>query len=324
MEQRRKLGRSLEDISTTAISSLGKQAIPETQQLSQDNVRYARVICVTSGKGGTGKSVITSNLSVYFASRGIKTTMIDADFGMANLHIMFGIAPRHNISHVVDEKKRIEDITEDGPAGLKLVPGGSGISGLANLNDYQLDLLTEQLDIVEKEADVIFIDTSAGISQQTMVFLYAAREIMVVTTPDITAITDAYGIIKAANMHNPHALIGLIVNMVTDFRQGIAVLEKIRNVSSRFLGKDIIDYGCVPRDNAIPVSIARKSPVILSNPTAKITQHIGKIAHQLASMGTQSRVSISHPAGVQTRQLSRTGFFKRLRSQLNFDQRPGP
>lgn len=304
MEQRRKLGRSLEDISTVAVSSIGEQVIPEIKPRSQEKVRYARVICITSGKGGTGKSVVASNLSVYFASQGMRTAMLDADFGLANLHIMFGIAPKYNILHVLDEKKKIKDITINGPMGLKLIPGGSGISELANLNDYQLDLLTEQLETVERETDVIFVDTSAGISQQTMVFLYAAQEIMVVTTPDITSITDAYGIIKAANMYNPQAIIGLIVNMVTDLRQGKAVLEKIRNVSARFLNKKIIDYGCIPSDKAIPISIARKIPVIISDSTAKSAGRIGEIAQQLASAGQMGR-------------FTEKGFFKRLRSQLN-------
>jgi len=107
MEQRRKLGRSLEDISTVAVPSIEKQAVPAVKPHAQENVKYARVICITSGKGGTGKSVVTSNLSVCFASRRMKTVMIDADFGLANLHIMFGIAPKHNISHVLDEKKKI-------------------------------------------------------------------------------------------------------------------------------------------------------------------------------------------------------------------------
>jgi len=315
MEQRRKLGRSLEDISTVAVPSIAKQAVPAVKPHAQENVKYARVICITSGKGGTGKSVVTSNLSVCFASRRMKTVMIDADFGLANLHIMFGIAPKHNISHVLDEKKKIEDITVNGPMGLKLIPGGSGISELANLNDYQLDLLTDQLETVEKEADVIFVDTSAGISQQTMVFLYAAQEIIVVTTPDITSITDAYGIIKASTMYNPHVLIGLIVNMATDLRQGGVVLEKIRNVSARFLNKEIHDYGCIPRDNAIPISIARKVPVIISDSSAQSAQRISEIAYQLASMSKR------RPAEGQMGQFAEKGFFKRLRSQLNFDQR---
>jgi flagellar biosynthesis protein FlhG len=243
--------------------------------------REGRVLCVASGKGGTGKTVMVVNLATAMARKGKKVLILDADLGLANAHLLLGMTPRYNLSHVLNEKTSLEEIIEPGPEGISLISGGSGISQLAALDEYHLFRLIRQVAALEGNHDLIIIDTSAGIAPQTMVFLYAAREILLVTTPDITAMTDAYAMVKTLLQRSADTRIALVANRVRSQEEADGVHEKLDRVSRRFLRQPISFWGSVPFDRCIPRSIHMKEPVLRSFPRSEASRAIDRIVRRM-------------------------------------------
>ncbi len=244
-----------------------------------------RVICVTSGKGGTGKSVIATNLAVYAARHGLRVLLLDADLGLANAHLLLSISPAFNLSHVLSGHKRIEEIAETGPFGLKLVSGGSGVSELAALDEFQLQTIVREIARIRESFDVVVVDTSAGIAPQTMAFLYAADEVLLVTTPDVTAMTDAYAIVKTVHRHSLRTDLRLVVNKAHSPEEAHAVHERVSRVAEKFLGRKVGLLGFVLFDRCVGRSIVVKDPVIHSFPRSPAAKGIGWIAQRVIPGG---------------------------------------
>lgn len=258
-----------------------------------------RVIAVTSGKGGVGKTNFSVNMGIALAKLGAKPLLVDADLGLANVDVIMGVLPPYNLGHVILGEKKITDVMINGPAGLRVIASGSGVYKLANLSEKSLEQCLLELNEIEKYADIMIIDTGAGLSKNVLKFVLAAGEVVVITTPEPTAITDAYGLIKVVASSDPNTLIWLVVNMVKNDSEGSQVVDRLSTVSKRFLGVDILPLGYIPYDPIIPRAVKEQQPFIISHPRSMAGQSVDQIARNLLSNGMEN---LHHS----------TGFFDRL------------
>lgn len=245
----------------------------------------ARVITVTSGKGGVGKSNTAINLAVQFKKEGKKVVILDADFGLANIEIMFGAIPKYNLGDLINKGKSIREIITWGPMEVGFISGGSGISGLANMDKDSLNYIIQNLTELDAIADVIIIDTGAGISDTVMEFLVASREILLVTTPEPTSITDSYSLIKALHMHprfsKGETTVKVIANRVEREAEGPILFEKLNSVVEKYLDVPLAYLGAVPQDSQLMQAVMQQMPVSIQNPKAKSTLAYEKIVARL-------------------------------------------
>ena len=245
----------------------------------------ARVITVTSGKGGVGKSNTSINLALQFRKMGQRVIILDADFGLANIEIMFGTVPKHNLCDLIYQGKNIKDIITWGAGDVGFISGGSGIVGMANLSKGYLTYIIQNLAQLDAIADVIIIDTGAGISDAVLEFLVASGEIILVTTPEPTSITDSYSLLKALNRHprfsRESSQIKVIANRVNRASEGELLFKKLEVVVNRYLKLPISYLGAVPWDNLLSEAVMQQKPVSLSNPNAKSSLAFEQIAAKL-------------------------------------------
>lgn len=245
----------------------------------------ARVITVTSGKGGVGKSNVSINLALQFRKMGQRVIILDADFGLANIEIMFGTVPKHNLCDLIYQGKNIKDIITWGAGDVGFISGGSGIVGMANLSRGYLTYIIQNLAQLDAIADVIIIDTGAGISDAVLEFLVASGEIILVTTPEPTSITDSYSLLKALNRHprfsKEASQIKVIANRVNRASEGELLFKKLEIVVSRYLKLPISYLGAIPWDNQLSEAVMQQKPVSLSNPNAKSSLAFEQIAAKL-------------------------------------------
>lgn len=233
----------------------------------------ARVITVTSGKGGVGKSNTAINLAIQFRKMGQKVIILDADFGLANIEIMFGTVPKHNLCDLIYQGKSIRDIITWGPMEVGFISGGSGIAGMSDLSKDYLNYIIQNLVELDEMADTIIVDTGAGISEAVLEFLVASGEILLVTTPEPTSITDSYSLLKALGRHPRYAAdtsqIKVIANKVFSEAEAEALYEKLEAVVSRYLKIPISYLGMIPQDNQLAKAVMQQMPVSLDNPRAR-------------------------------------------------------
>ena len=247
--------------------------------------KRARVITVTSGKGGVGKSSLSINLAVQLKKCGKEVVIFDADFGLANIEVMFGAIPKYNLSDVVYRGKDIKDVIIDGPMDIGFVSGGSGISGLGNMNREQVMYLVEKLRELEEMTDILIIDTGAGISDSVMEFLLSSEEILLVTTPEPTSITDSYALLKILNARAREGVkditVKLIANRVSNQEEANNLFHKLNVVVNRFLDLKLEFLGMVPWDQCMQKSVMQQKPVSMAYPEAEGTRAIEKIANKI-------------------------------------------
>lgn len=242
-----------------------------------------RVIAVTSGKGGVGKSNIVVNLGLALARLGQKVLLIDADLGLANLDILLGLSPRFTIHDLLSLRRSLSEVLVDGPEGIKILPASSGIPELADLDKHQKMFLLNELDEYTENIDVVLIDTGAGISRNVLFFNIAALERIVVANNEPTSITDAYALMKVlASRHGEHHY-NLLVNGLAKPQEGENVYRTLLRVTERFLGNGIsLKYlGVIPYDEAIPRAVLKQQPVLSLFPQAKVSQCFRSLAKKL-------------------------------------------
>lgn len=249
-----------------------------TRQDLRPGSRTTRIITVTSGKGGVGKSNFTLNFALALQSKGFKVLVFDADIGLANIDVLMGITPKYNLYHLLKKEKNIWDIIHTGYNGLEFIAGGSGFNDLIRLSEEQLDYFAEQVSQLHGHCDVILFDTGAGLSKETLKFILSAEETVVVTTPEPTSITDAYAIIKMVNNMQPGIKFKLVVNRVTDPKEGKQTADKISLVAKQFLHMDIPTLGFLSDDSNITKAVKRQVPFSIAFPNSPATHNIMEMA----------------------------------------------
>ena len=238
----------------------------------------ATVIAITSGKGGVGKSNVAVNLAIRFAKSGKDVVLLDADLGLANADVLCNVDLPANLSHVIARKRELRDVLVQAPGGFRLIGGASGLARMADLTDDDRGRLLEALAELEQQADIIIIDTGAGISPNVLSFTRAADHVLVVTTPEPTAITDAYAVIKVVSRDPGNRRINLLVNQARSAGEGRIVHDRIARVAKQFLGATVFDAGHVMSDDAVPLAVRRRVPFVLSTPNCPAGQCITRLA----------------------------------------------
>ncbi len=249
-----------------------------------------RVLSVTSGKGGVGKSNVVSNLAIAMSTLGKKVLVIDADLGLGNLDVLLGLSPVYNLNHVLNGEKGIADILIDGPAGIKIIPAGSGIQEFTSLGQHEKLKLLDELDMLEEQFDIMIIDTEAGISENVTYFTVAAQEIIVVVTPEPTSITDVYALIKLlATRYSEHHF-KVLVNMAKDSEDALEVFRKLANVAGRFLDISLDYLGCVVKDEKVVEAVKRQKAVSELFPESEAAACFTTLAKRVIENTRQSRL----------------------------------
>lgn len=248
----------------------GTQGDGRERALAPRRNHKTRIIAITSGKGGVGKTNIAVNMSIAYAQLGKKVILIDGDLGMANVNVLLNVVPKYNLMHVINEKKTMEEIILDTEFGIKFIAGANGFTKIANLTVGELDDFARQFSALGS-ADIIIIDTGAGIANNVLQFVAAADEVYVVTTPEPTAITDAYGIIKTitTEITDRPVNLKLLVNRAHSADEGKRISERIITIVGQFLAYKVDYIGFVYDDPIVQASVIRQKPFIVVNPTSK-------------------------------------------------------
>ena len=255
-----------------------------SKQTARDRVR---VISITSGKGGVGKTNITANLGIALARKEQRVLVWDADLGLANLDLVLGLNAEFNIWHLFEGLKTLDEIIIDGPAGIKIRPASSGIQEMANIDQGQKLRLLNDLDDYSQELNYLLIDTGAGINTNVMYFNMAAQEKIIVVTPEPTSITDAYALIKVMTQKYQEKNYKILVNQVTDSAEAKNVFSLLANVADIHLNSISLDYlGFIPEDEYIPRAVKKQQAVMEAFPSADSSQHFVKLARQVMSAPT--------------------------------------
>lgn len=264
----------------------------------QVDIFNAKVITITSGKGGVGKSNTAVNLAVHFRNMNKRVIILDADFGLANVEVMFGTVPKYNLSKVLDGEMQIEEIITKGPMDIGFISGGSGIIGLNNLSKSQVDYLISNLSRLNELTDILIIDTGAGVSDNVLEFVLSSPEVVLITTPEPSSLTDSYSLVKALykspNFIKNGTNVRLVANKVNSKAEALAVYDKIKTVTGRFLGGDVKYLGMIPQDDALEKAVRSQKIVSLVNPNAKSSKAFNTIANELLDEKISYKWGITH------------------------------
>lgn len=275
-----------------------------------EGTQAARIIAITSGKGGVGKTNIAVNLGIALARSGRRTMLWDMDLGLANAHVLLGLSTGANLSQVLDGRKRVEEVMTEALGGLQVMPGPSGDEGLANLGNRGRQFLVNALERATRTSDYLLIDTGAGISDNVTRFTYAADEVIVVTNTEPTALLDAFASIKLTSHHNPEANIRLLINMARNDRDARHAMGVISNAAERFIHKPLGQEVYLPFDGAVSDAVRRRTPFIWNTPDSEVAKAVMRLAAHLI----EGERTLTHmPRQEET---ERPGFIHRLLAQL--------
>lgn len=253
------------------------------QEKTNSIPQRTKVIAVTSGKGGVGKTTFSVNFSIILSKLGKKVIIMDGDLGLANINVLLGIIPEHNIYDVFKGKKRVQDVIVSTHFGVDFIAGANGISQLANLSDSQRENFLKDLESLNGY-DYMIIDTGAGVGQNVLGFLKPADEIIVITAPEPTAIADAYGMIKSIVANKNEKKIRMIVNEVENAMQAKRVADRIINLSAQFLNAEVDNLGFIYKEDIVQKSILAQRPFVVAYPNAKSSSCIFHIAKRVLNL----------------------------------------
>ena len=263
-----------------------------------------RTLAVTSGKGGVGKSTLATNLAILCARAGKRVLLVDADLSLANLDLLLGMIPRHNLGDVLSGKRGIEEVVLETPYGIKLLPASSGIERLADLDDFSREKLLRELSKFEESCDLLILDTATGIGRQTLHFASAADEVAIVTTPEPTAFSDAYATLKVLANRSRCGQPFLVVNRANSAQEARRTAKRIQTVAQRFLGFEPELLGHIPEDVTVGTSVLRQEPLVSLFPQSPAAQALLKLTDRL----------LESPGPYEPIGLEPEGIFRRLAS----------
>ena len=249
-----------------------------------------RVIAVTSGKGGVGKTNLTANLAVLAGRAGKRVLIIDADLGLANVEIVFGLKPKHHIGALIDGTHTMDEVLIEGPHGVKILSAGSGIQSLTQLTQEQKLRLSTALDGVEDRFDLVLVDSGAGIGDNVLFFVGAAQEALLVVSPEPTSLVDAYAVVKVLSQQAGVTMFNVVVNPVVDELQAREIFPKLTAVTSRFLSAKVRHIGYVPRDENLHRAIMLQRPVVEAFPLSPASRALAHVAEKLFSSAAPVRL----------------------------------
>lgn len=250
-------------------------------------IQGPKVLCVSSGKGGVGKSNFTTNLSIELKNRGKRVIILDADFGLANVEILFGVVSKKNFLDLMDNDTSIKDIITQMDNGIGLISGGSGILELANVNDARLNKVLNSIEQLKDMADYIIIDTGAGISNVVTAFAHMSHEVIVVTTCEPTSVADAYALIKSLVNKNPNKNINIVVNRADTIKEADSVFNNINSVSTRFIKKELNYLGFIYDDSSVSKAVKKQTAFIDMSPNSKAAKCVKKICDKVIDTNTE-------------------------------------
>lgn len=261
-------------------------AVSNRNEAARKAKNNTRVIAVSSGKGGVGKTSLVLNISLALCRLGAKVVIIDADLGMANIDVLINAAPRYTLTDVVSGCKTLKEVMINGPLGVKIIPGSSGLFSMANLDGAKREILFAQLKNLEEEADYIIIDTAAGISRNVISFIMAADEFILVTTPEPTALTDAYGLLKVLFEQNGQQDINLVINLTQNIQQGQKAFNLLKKTAGQYLpGIELALLGEIRFDPVVRNAVHDYKPYIINKPQSSAAAATNRIAWRIASSG---------------------------------------
>jgi flagellar biosynthesis protein FlhG len=246
-----------------------------------NSVGHTRSIAITSGKGGVGKSNLAVNVSLELAAAGWRVSLLDADLALANADVLLGLNPKYHLGHVLTGQRSLAEVIVETMEGLRLIPGGSGIEGLANLSESQQRRFIAELTAMEDESDFLIIDTAAGIAHNVTSVLHAASAVIIVTTPDPTAVVDAYATLKVLHRESPAKPVWLVVNDVVGIGDAEQTFQQIRSAAERFLQHPLELLGAIPRDSELAEAVRRQIPVLYHAPQSPASRSLRLIAKRL-------------------------------------------
>lgn len=252
-----------------------------------------RIIAVTSGKGGVGKTSLSANIGIAMAQAKSRVVLFDADLQLANVDVALGLTPEFSLQHVVAEQQKLVDVLTEGPEGLKVVTGGSAISSLMNAGPKRMATFFDQFEELAEQTDILIFDTGAGLDNRVLRFFAMSDELVLVTTPDPTAVTDAYATAKIAFRRKPDAKISVIVNMVRSEAEGQAVFQALSDISWNFLKKHLDYLGSVHEDQRVSQAIRKRVPFVVSAPECQAAQDVQAIAKQIRKAGITHDLQIA-------------------------------
>ncbi|MDR2734790.1 MAG: MinD/ParA family protein [Spirochaetota bacterium] len=240
-------------------------------------------MAIASGKGGVGKTNFAINLGILLAKAGKRVLIMDMDLGLANVNVILGMIPKFNLYHVIKGQKKMSEIISESPYGVRIIAGASGFSKLADLAEEERTRFMDEISGIS-DYDYVIIDTGAGVSRNVLSFVLAADEAIIITTPEPTAITDAYGIIKAISTEVGQSIIKLVVNCVSSVSDGRQVAERVIGIAGQFLNIRVENLGFIYYDQAVLASVMKQKPYVLAEPTSRAAECIDHIARKLLGM----------------------------------------
>ncbi len=250
---------------------------------NQQRTKCVRTIAITSGKGGVGKTNIAANIALEMRKNGKEVMILDADLGLSNIDILFQLTPRYNIKHVLNGEMTLKDIIIEGPRGIKILPASSGVQELTSLDEFQRLRLLEGFDSYNDDIDFLIIDTGAGISENVAFFCVAAQEIVIVTSPEPTAITDAYALIKVLFTRYQEKEFRVIVNFAKSSDDGFDVFRRLSMAAEKFLNISLDYIGYIPFDDCVQRAVKEQRALVEIYPNSIASRKITEIASKFSN-----------------------------------------
>jgi flagellar biosynthesis protein FlhG len=269
---------------------------PDDKSRRTISVGHTRSIAITSGKGGVGKSNVAVNVALELAKSGWRVSLLDADLALANADVLLGLTPKYHLGHVLSGERSLDEVIIETSSGMRLIPGGSGIEELANLSRGQQQRFIAELSAMESESDFLIIDTPAGIGHNVTSVMHASTAVMIVTTPDPTAVVDAYATLKVLHRESPAKPVWLVINDVVGIGDAEQTFAQIQAAAKRFLQHPIEHLGTIPRDPELAEAVRKQVPVLYHAPQSPASRSLRLIAKRLEEAYRSSPKPAEKPA----------------------------